>query len=84
MDAARRLACFVRLLAQLSEGQTVRSSTIRRDEYDVDEDGGQDGCGRLLAQLLKQQTVGSCSIRRDEYDVDEDGGEDAGGKDDRE
>ena len=84
MDAARRLACFVRLLAQLSERQTVGSCTIQRDEYDVDEDGGQDGCGRLLAQLSERQTVGSCTIRRDEYDVGEDGGEDAGRKDDRE
>ena len=30
----------MRLLAQLSKGQTVGSCTIRRDEYDVDEDGG--------------------------------------------
>ena len=29
------------LLAQLSEGQTVGSCTIRHDEYDVNEDGGE-------------------------------------------
>ena len=35
----------MRLLAQLSEGQTVGSCTIRRDEYDVDEDSGEDAGG---------------------------------------
>jgi len=33
------------LLAPLSEGQTVGSCTIRRDEYDVNEDGGEDAGG---------------------------------------
>ena len=31
------------MLGQLSEGQTVGSCTIRRDEYDVNENGGEDG-----------------------------------------
>ena len=35
----------MRLLAQLSERQTVGSCTIRRDEYDVNEDGGEDAGG---------------------------------------
>jgi len=35
----------VTLLAQLSEGQTVGGCTIRRDEYKVDEDGGEDAGG---------------------------------------
>jgi len=33
------------LLAQLSEGHTVGSCTIRCDEYDVNEDGGEDAGG---------------------------------------
>jgi len=33
------------LFAQLSERQTVGSCTIRRDEYDVNEDGGEDARG---------------------------------------
>jgi len=41
-DVARRSTCFVRLLAQLAKCQTVGSCTIRRDEYDVDEDGSED------------------------------------------
>jgi len=37
----------MRLLAQLSKGQTVGSCTIRREEYDVEEDGGEeDGGGK--------------------------------------
>jgi len=35
----------MRLLAQLSKGQTVGSCTIRRNEYDVDEDGGEEDAG---------------------------------------
>ena len=37
----------MRLLAQLSKGQTVGSCTIRRDEYDVDEDGGEEDAGSV-------------------------------------
>jgi len=33
------------LLEQLSEGLTVGSCTIRRDAYDVNEDGGEDAGG---------------------------------------
>ena len=44
-DAARRSTSFVTWLAQLSEGQIVGSCTIRRDEYDVDGDGGEDAGG---------------------------------------
>ena len=36
---------FVTWLAQVSEGQIVGSCTIRRDEYDVDVDGGEDAGG---------------------------------------
>jgi len=32
----------MRLLAQLSKGQTVGSCTIRREEYDVNEDGSEE------------------------------------------
>jgi len=32
----------MRLLAQLSKGQTVGSCTIRCDDYDVSEDGGEE------------------------------------------
>jgi len=35
----------MRLLAQLSKGQTV-GSTIRCDKYNVDEDGGVDAGGK--------------------------------------
>jgi len=35
----------MRLLAQLSKGQTVGSCTIRYKEYDVDEDGGDEDAG---------------------------------------
>ena len=35
----------MRLLAQLSKGQSVGSCTIRHDEYDVDEDGGEEDAG---------------------------------------
>jgi len=35
----------MRLLVQLSKGQTVGSCTIRREEYDVDEDGGEEDAG---------------------------------------
>jgi len=35
----------MRLLAQLSKGQTVGSYTIRCEEYDVDEDGGDEDAG---------------------------------------
>ena len=37
----------MRLIAQLSKGQTVGSCTIRRDEYDVDEDGGEEDAGSV-------------------------------------
>jgi len=37
----------MRLLAQVSKGQTVGSCTIRRDEYDVDEDGGEEDAGSV-------------------------------------
>jgi len=33
---------FVRFLAQLSAQQRVTSCTVRRDEYDVNEDGSED------------------------------------------
>ena len=33
------------LLAQLSVGQTVGGCTIRRDEYNVNEDGGEGAVG---------------------------------------
>jgi len=35
----------MRLLAQLSTGETVGSCTIRREEYNVDEDGGKEDAG---------------------------------------
>jgi len=35
----------MRLLAQLSMGQTEGSCTIRCEEYDVDEDGGDEDAG---------------------------------------
>ena len=35
----------MRLLAQLSKGQTVGSCTIQREEYDVDEDGVEEDAG---------------------------------------
>jgi len=35
----------MRLLAQLSKGQTVGNCTIRREEYDVDEDGSEEDAG---------------------------------------
>jgi len=34
-------------LAQLSEGQTARGCTIRRDEYNVDEHGGEVDAGSV-------------------------------------
>jgi len=36
----------MRLLAQLSKGQTVGSCTIRRDKYNVDDDGAVDASGK--------------------------------------
>jgi len=36
----------MRLLAQLSKGQTVGSCTIRCDKYNVDDDGGVDAGGK--------------------------------------
>ena len=36
------MTSFMKLLAQLSKGQTVGSCTIRRDKYDVNEDGGEE------------------------------------------
>jgi len=36
---------FIRLLAQLSKRQTVGSCTIRCNEDDVNEDGGEDAGG---------------------------------------
>jgi len=45
-EAARRSMSFMRLLAQLSKGQTVGSCTIRCDEYNVDDDGGVDAGGK--------------------------------------
>jgi len=35
----------MRLLAQLSKGQTAGSCTIRREEYDVDEDSSEEDAG---------------------------------------
>jgi len=45
-DDSRRSMSFMRLLAQLSEEQTVGRCTVRRDEYDVNEDGGEDAGGK--------------------------------------
>ena len=43
---------------QLSKGQTVGSCTIRRDEYDVDEDGGEEDAGGT--------DDGACKTRRED------------------
>ena len=44
----KRSTSFVRLLAQLSERQTVGScTTIRCDEHNVDEDGGEEVAGSV-------------------------------------
>jgi len=45
------------LLAQLSVGQTVGGCTIRRDEYNVNEDGSQDGCGEKIGVLREIVSV---------------------------
>ena len=45
-DVARRSMSFVPWLAQLSEGKIVGSCTIRRDEHDVNQDGGVDASAK--------------------------------------
>ena len=41
-DVSRRSTSFVKLLEQLSKEQTVGGCTIKRDEYNVDEDNGEE------------------------------------------